>query len=43
MGDDPVLNQTIAPSQLKREFSVVDEYGYNRSGPLRWILSHLQL
>ncbi len=24
----------------KREFTVVDEYSYNRSGPLRWILSH---
>ncbi len=34
-------NQAIAPSRLKREFSVVDEHGYNRSGPLRWILSHL--
>jgi len=25
----------------KREFTVTDEYRYNRSGPLRWILSHL--
>jgi ATP-binding cassette subfamily B protein len=34
-------NQAIAPSQVKREFSVADEHVYNRSGPLRWILSHL--
>ncbi|MFN8494313.1 MAG: ABC transporter ATP-binding protein [Caldilineaceae bacterium] len=25
----------------KREFKVVDEYVYNRAGPVRWILSHL--
>ncbi|HLI09356.1 MAG TPA: ABC transporter ATP-binding protein [Ktedonobacteraceae bacterium] len=25
----------------KREFTVVDEYSYNRSGPVRWILSHV--
>ncbi len=25
----------------KREFTVTDEYRYNRSGPLRWILAHL--
>ncbi len=25
----------------KREFTVADEHHYNRSGPLRWILSHL--
>ena len=34
-------NQVIAPSQLKREFSVANEHVYDRSGPLRWILSHL--
>ena len=34
-------NQAIAASQVKREFSVADEYVYNRSGPVRWILSHL--
>jgi ATP-binding cassette subfamily B protein len=34
-------NQAIAPSQLKREFSVSDEHIYDRSGPVRWILSHL--
>jgi ATP-binding cassette subfamily B protein len=26
---------------LKREFSVADEHHYNRSGPKRWIFSHL--
>jgi ATP-binding cassette subfamily B protein len=25
----------------KREFSLADEYHYNRSGPIRWIISHL--
>ena len=34
-------NQLIAPSQSKREFSVDDEHVYNRSGPVRWIISHL--
>jgi ATP-binding cassette subfamily B protein len=34
-------DQAIVPLQLKREFSVANEYAYNRSGPLRWILSHL--
>ena len=34
-------NQLIAPSQSKREFSVDDEHIYNRSGPIRWIISHL--
>jgi len=36
-----VQNQLIAPSQSKREFSVDDEHVYNRSGPVRWIISHL--
>ncbi len=27
--------------QTKREFSVANEVRYNRSGPIRWILSHL--
>jgi ATP-binding cassette subfamily B protein len=36
-----MLNQAVAPAQLKREFSVADEYVYNRSGPVRWIVSHL--
>ena len=40
-GDDSVLNKAIAPSQVKREFSVPDEYVYNRSSPVRWIFSHL--
>ena len=25
----------------KREFTAVDEYRYNRSGPVRWIISHV--
>jgi ATP-binding cassette subfamily B protein len=36
-----VQNQLIATSQSKREFSVDDEHIYNRSGPVRWIISHL--
>ena len=36
-----MLEQTTAPSTMKREFSVADEVVYNRSGPIRWILSHL--
>jgi ATP-binding cassette subfamily B protein len=36
-----VLNKAIAPSKAKREFSVLGEHVYNRSGPVRWILSHL--
>jgi ATP-binding cassette subfamily B protein len=31
----------LTSSQAKREFSVPDEFVYNRSGPFRWILSHL--
>src|SRR5437016_2266972 len=27
---------------MRREFSVADEYVYNRSSPARWILSHLR-
>ena len=34
-------NQAIASPYQKREFSVQDEYVYNRSGPVRWIISHL--
>jgi ATP-binding cassette, subfamily B, bacterial len=37
-----VINQAIAPAQLKREFSVQGEHLYNRAGPVRWILSHLR-
>ena len=33
------LNLSGAPP--KREFSVADEYVYDRRGPIRWILSHL--
>ncbi|MFW5942328.1 MAG: ABC transporter ATP-binding protein [Chloroflexota bacterium] len=36
-----MLDQALAPAPRKREFTVADEYEYNRSGPLRWILSHL--
>jgi len=32
--------KALAPP-FRREFSVADEYVYDRSGPLRWILSHL--
>jgi ATP-binding cassette, subfamily B, bacterial len=34
-------NQAIAASQSKREFSIADEHIYDRSGPVRWIVSHL--
>jgi ATP-binding cassette subfamily B protein len=34
-------NQVFSSPLPKREFSVADEHTYNRSGPLRWILSHL--
>jgi len=36
-----LLREAIAQSQPKREFSVADEHVYNRSGPIRWIISHL--
>lgn len=36
-----MINPTIDTPQAKREFSVPDEHVYNRSGPVRWILSHL--
>ena len=36
----PVQTSTEV-SLSKREFTVADEYYYNRSGPLRWLLSHL--
>ena len=26
----------------KREFTVKDEYPYNHSGPVRWIISHMR-
>jgi ATP-binding cassette, subfamily B, bacterial len=34
-------NEVTAPTQSKREFSVADEHVYDRSGPVRWIVSHL--
>jgi ATP-binding cassette subfamily B protein len=34
-------NEAMAPSQSKREFSVADEQVYDRSSPVRWIISHL--
>jgi ATP-binding cassette, subfamily B, bacterial len=34
-------NQAIDAPQAKREFSVANEHVYDRSGPVRWILSHL--
>lgn len=34
--------EAAAPlQQRRREFTVADEYEYNRSGPVRWIISHL--
>ncbi len=36
-----MINPAIPSTQSKREFSVADEHVYNRSGPVRWILSHL--
>ena len=40
----PVTERLVtatALSDTKREFSVADEHSYNRSSPVRWILSHL--
>ena len=34
-------NGSVNGASAKREFSVVDEYPYNRKGPFRWIISHL--
>ena len=34
-------NQLIVPSESKSEFRVDDEHIYDRSGPVRWIISHL--
>ncbi|MGH2536716.1 MAG: ABC transporter ATP-binding protein [Candidatus Promineifilaceae bacterium] len=31
----------MAATLAKREFRLADEYPYNRSGPVRWIISHL--
>ncbi|MFW6097122.1 MAG: ABC transporter ATP-binding protein [Chloroflexota bacterium] len=35
------LQAAAPPQQRRREFTVADEYEYDRSGPVRWILSHL--
>lgn len=35
------LQAAAPPQQRRREFTVADEYEYNRSGPVRWIVSHL--
>lgn len=35
------LEATASIQQRRREFTVTDEYQYNRSGPVRWVLSHL--
>jgi ATP-binding cassette subfamily B protein len=40
-GGQSLQNQVLSPPLPKREFSVADEHPYNRTGPLRWILSHL--
>jgi ATP-binding cassette subfamily B protein len=34
-------NRAVVSSPPKREFSIPDEHWYNRSGPVRWIISHL--
>ena len=34
-------NRALLSSLSKREFSVANEYVYNHSGPVRWIISHL--
>jgi ATP-binding cassette subfamily B protein len=34
-------NRAVVSSPPKREFSIPDEHRYNRSGPVRWIISHL--
>ena len=35
-----LLNNAVAP-RGRAEFTVVDQHEYNRSGPVRWIFSHL--
>ena len=35
-----MLNNAVAP-RGRAEFTVVDQHEYNRSGPVRWIFSHL--
>jgi ATP-binding cassette subfamily B protein len=41
INDKPVFNKEMNSPQMMREFSLEDEHVYNRSGPIRWILSHL--
>ena len=36
-----VLQKGMKSSLTKREFRLENEYHYNRSGPVRWIISHL--
>ena len=40
-GNDTTYKRTNSSSRLNREFSVAKEHVYNRSGPVRWIFSHL--
>jgi len=35
------VNSLNLPATAKSEFSVTDAYPYNRSGPIRWVISHL--
>jgi ATP-binding cassette subfamily B protein len=38
---DPSRGSSSTTTTTKREFTVADEYRYNRKGPLRWIVSHV--
>ena len=31
----------MKPAVTKREFTIENEYVYNRTGPVRWIVSHV--
>lgn len=35
------VNSLNLPATAKSEFSVADAHPYNRSGPIRWVISHL--
>ena len=35
------IDAIASTQQRRREFTVAEEYNYNRSGPVRWVLSHL--
>lgn len=37
-----MIKQASVPARINREFSVTDEHQYDRTGPARWILSHLR-